>query len=192
MKKACILLVALFILMTSCDGGLILLGKSTVNVDVSPLFYNEDFEDEASRAALLTSGQTITLTAQGEGFETITRNLSKSLTTSFTVPRGKEITISIEAKDKGGRLYVKGSTTKTMVEATEAIAITLAPVLDDSIKTVTDFYLLDMRGSAGNVKVVRFKPTIPEDFDFAKYGVAKKISVSITSIIFSIASFSLS
>lgn len=182
MKKILLLLAIVFLLFVSCDGGFILLGKSTVNIEVAPFLYPEEDQQDPSRAALSFLGQSVTLTVTGPDMKPMTKPLLLNLASnkysgSLALPKGKQYTFTIEARDISGKAYVRGSATKTVVENLEQLGITLAPLNIPGVQ-VTDFFYKVLTGqdtipSFATVSTVLFKPSLGslQGVDLEDYGI---------------------
>lgn len=175
MKKILLLLAIVFLLFVSCDGGFILLGSSTVNVEVAPFLSPVEYDNDASRAVLPLFGQSVTLKVEAPDMKPMSKPLlqnlaSKKYSGSLALPKGKDYTFTIEARDISGKAYVRGSATKTVVENLEQLEITLAP-LNIHGDPVNDFFYKVLTGqdtipSFATVSTVLFKPSLggPEEY----------------------------
>lgn len=182
MKKILLLLAIVFLLFVSCDGGFILLGSSTVNVEVAPFLSPVEYDNDASRAVLPLFGQSVTLKVEAPDMKPMSKPLlqnlaSKKYSGSLALPKGKQYTFTIEARDISGKAYVRGSATKTVVENLEQLEITLAP-LNIPGDPVNDFFYKVLTGqdtipSFATVSTVLFKPSLGslDGVDLKEYGI---------------------
>ena len=180
MKKILLLLAIVFLLFVSCDGGFILLGSSTVNVEVAPFLSPVEYDNDASRAVLPLFGQSVTLKVEAPDMKPMSKPLlqnlaSKKYSGSLALPKGKQYTFTIEARDISGKAYVRGSATKTVVENLEQLEITLAPLNIPGVPVADFFYKVltgqDTIPSFATVSTVLFAPSGgPEGVDLEEYG----------------------
>ncbi len=188
MKKILLLLAIVFLLFVSCDGGFILLGSSTVNVEVAPFLSPVEYDNDASRAVLPLFGQSVTLKVEAPDMKPMSKPLlqnlaSKKYSGSLALPKGKDYTFTIEARDISGKAYVRGSATKTVVENLEQLEITLAPLNIPGVQ-VNDFFYKVLTGqdtipSFATVSTVLFAPSGgPEGVDLEEYGIDAEGRVS--------------
>jgi hypothetical protein len=145
-------------LLFSCRAAVMESGTDTATIELTiPALVSGETETSASRAVLGYTGMTVSVTVDGSGFDSFTKTFSAILNTyvvALSVPKGTGRTFTVQAADTAGTVYAKGSTTADITDAATSLSVTLAPVVDDTVESYSDYYNDDGGSTPGVVKII--------------------------------------